>query len=245
MNKENHDRAASQDTADPSPDETSNQFNDEDSLNVYEELSAYLFVSPKPVSVEKLSEFTGLTEDEVKTRIESLNEGMRYANLGFEIIEIQDSFQMRTKESVKSSLQKLITPRMKRLSKAAAETLAVIAYKQPVSKAEIEVIRGVDPLPTIKTLLDGKLIRIVGREDTPGSPALYGTTEHFLERFGLRALSELPTVREIDMLNEEAEPAEDIQDLLMDEEISGSGEPGAESEELSQEDTTNEPVSIH
>ncbi len=190
--------------------------------NIYEELSAYLFVSPKPLSIERITELTGFSDEEIRKKIDSINSALGEANLGFEIIEIQNSFQMRTRLSVKKALQKLITPKMKRLSKAAAETLAVIAYKQPVSKAEIEVIRGVDPVPTLRTLLDGKLIRIVGREDTPGSPALYGTTDHFLERFGLKSLSELPTIRELDLFDQaedsgESPEYEDVPDESSDE----------------------------
>lgn len=113
------------------------------------------------------------------------------------------SYQYRSLPSLKPTIQKMVTAKMKRLSKAAAETLAVVAYKQPVTRAEIEAIRGVDALPTLRTLLDGILIRIIGREDTPGSPALYGTTDKFLERFGLADLSELPTIREVTELMDE------------------------------------------
>jgi segregation and condensation protein B len=185
--------------------EDGNDSDDENqsAFNIHEEISAFLFVSSKPLSLEKLVELTRTDEEKVKHTIEFLMSSMQEANLGFELVEINNSFQFRTKPSLTKSLHKLITPKMKRLSKASAESLAVIAYKQPVSKAEIEAIRGVDPLPTIKTLLDGRLIRIVGREDTPGSPALYGTTDHFLERFGFRDLSELPTVKELTMLDDE------------------------------------------
>ena len=101
-----------------------------------------------------------------------------------------------------------IRDRSKRLSKAAAETLAIVAYRQPVQKAEIEAIRGVDAIQTVKTLLDAKLIRIVGRDTTPGTPALYGTTDVFLEKFGLADLSELPSVRELKELESEPDESE-------------------------------------
>jgi segregation and condensation protein B len=193
--------------------EESNDFDDQNksNFNLHEEISAFLFVSSKPLSLEKLVELTKSDEDRIKDSLSFLMSSMHEANLGFELIEINNSFQFRTKPTLTKSLHKLITPKMKRLSKASAESLAVIAYKQPVSKAEIEAIRGVDPLPTIKTLLDGRLIRIVGREDTPGSPALYGTTDHFLERFGFRDLSELPTVKELTMLDDEQSELNDEQ----------------------------------
>ena len=171
------------------------------------EISALLFVSTKPMPLEKLTEiFNNNSEDEIRLAISTVKDKIDASDLGFELLTIGDSFQLRSRPDLASTIQKLITPKMKRLSKAAAETLAVVAYKQPVSKAEIEAIRGVDALPTIKTLLDAKLIRVIGREDTPGSPALYGTTPYFLEKFGLTDLSHLPTVREITEL--EGEPSE-------------------------------------
>ncbi len=168
------------------------------------EVSAILFVSTKPVPLEKLTElFKNNSEDEISSALSEVKTKIDEMDLGFELLTIGDSYQLRSRPELASTIQKLITPKMKRLSKAAAETLAVVAYKQPVSKAEIEAIRGVDALPTIKTLLDAKLIRVIGREDTPGSPALYGTTPYFLEKFGLTDLSHLPTVREITELDSE------------------------------------------
>jgi segregation and condensation protein B len=207
-----------------------------------EEISAYLFVSSKPVSLERLSRLAECDEEEIKSIIQNINTSLFESGLGFEILAIQDSFQMRTKPSVTRALHKLITPKMKRLSKAAAETLAVIAYKQPVSKAEIEVIRGVDPVPTLKTLIDGKLIRIVGREDTPGSPALYGTTDHFLERFGLKNLSELPTVRELDSFEDEDSSNEDSFSRETSDESITDAEDTMHADETTEAE--NEPITI-
>lgn len=168
-----------------------------------EMVMAFIFVALKPITISELCTLTKSSEEDVSTIVNSLVEELNGMQLGIELKTIGESYQLRTKPYLGKVLQRLITPKMKRLSKAAAETLAIIAYKQPVSKAEIEAIRGVDALPTLKTLIDGRLIRIVGREDTPGSPALYGTTEFFLERFGLKDLSELPTVREVRELADE------------------------------------------
>lgn len=168
-----------------------------------ESVFSVLFVSTKLVSISELVQVTKSSQEEVEEVLAELTSEIEQLGLGVEIKSIGDSFQIRTLPKMSKVLHRMITPKMKRLSKAAAETLAVIAYKQPVSKAEIEAIRGVDALPTLKTLLDGRLIRIVGREDSPGSPALYGTSSFFLERFGLKDLSELPTVREIKELDSE------------------------------------------
>lgn len=168
-----------------------------------EMLVAFLFVSMKPISISELSTLTKVEEQEVANALERLTEELADAGIGIELKNIGETYQIRTKPALSKVLQRMITPKMKRLSKAAAETLAVVAYKQPVPRAEIEAIRGVDALPTLKTLLDGRLIRIVGREDSAGSPALYGTTDFFLERFGLKDLSQLPTIREVRELEDE------------------------------------------
>ena len=166
-------------------------------------IGALLFVSPRPLTVETLAELTRSEEDEVEAAIELLQNELREDVHGFSIFEVGGAWQMRTGAKNARVVQRLIPPRARRLSRAAAETLAVVAYKQPVQRAEIEAIRGVDALPTLRTLLDARLIRIVGREATPGQPALYGTTTTFLEKFGLRDLSDLPTVRELVELAEE------------------------------------------
>lgn len=174
-----------------------------DEVDLITRLSSLLFVSARPMNTEKLISLLKVSEDDLFTSIEELKLSLEASKLGFELVNVGGAYQFRTIPSVKSTIQKLITPKMRRLSKAAAETLAVVAYKQPVTRAEIEAIRGVDALPTLKTLLDGSLVRIIGREDSPGSPALYGTTEKFLERFGLSNLSDLPTIREVTELASE------------------------------------------
>ncbi len=172
-------------------------------------IGALLFVSTRPLTVETLAELSRSSEEDVDAAIETLQNDLREETHGFSLYEVGGAWQMRTSPRNSSVVQRLIPPRARRLSRAAAETLAVIAYKQPVQRAEIEAIRGVDALPTLRTLLDARLIRIVGREATPGQPALYGTTGTFLEKFGLRDLSELPTVRELVELAEE--PGESVE----------------------------------
>ncbi len=182
----------------------------ESELALSARLGALLFASTRPLSIETLAEAVSAEAGAVETAIESLKLVLSGDELGFSLIEVSGGYQLRSDPRAAKTVQKLIGPKGKRLSRAAAETLAVVAYKQPVQRSEIEAIRGVDALPTIKTLLDAKLIRIVGRGDAVGQPTLYGTTESFLERFGLRDLAELPPVREIEQLVEE--PGEGLSD---------------------------------
>lgn len=198
-----------------------------------EALFSILFVSTKLVSGSELSELTKHPREEVEEELERIISDLEESSLGVEIKRIGESYQIRTKPKMSKVIHRMITPKMKRLSKAAAETLAIVAYKQPVSKAEIEAIRGVDALPTLKTLIDGRLIRIVGREDTPGSPALYGTSDFFLERFGLRDLSELPTVREIKELEAESSEIEVSDDYETYDENIGTEQSMQSEDELS------------
>lgn len=193
------------------------------SVGTTAKVGALLFASPKPLSIADLCRATRKKEDQVLTSLDELK-GMFDQNIhGFALCEVAGCYELRTNPELRTVVQELIPARGRKLSRAAAETLAVIAYRQPVQRAEIEAIRGVDALPTLKTLLDLRLIRIVGREDSVGQPALYGTTAQFLEKFGLRDLSDLPTERDLKEFAEEdgeidsqGEPEED-EPLLFEE----------------------------
>lgn len=192
---------------------------DERPLELPALVCAIIFSCPKPVSLAQLEEACSHSSEEVE---EALNEVRRMFSddvHGFSLYEVNGGYQFRTTSRAAKAITKVLPPKLKRLSRAAAETLAVIAYKQPVQRAEIEAIRGVDALPTLRTLLDAKLVRIVGHEDTVGQPALYGTTTLFLERFGLNDLSDLPSVREIEQLM--ADPGEEHEALVAAEEVGG------------------------
>lgn len=182
-----------------------------------QQLTALLFVAPRPLPSAVLAEYTNHDVEAVESCLAEVMELFAKTELGFELVEVAGAYQLRTVPRLRKVIENLIPPRARKLSRAAAETLAVVAYKQPVQRAEIEAIRGVDALPTVRTLLDAKLIRVVGREDAPGQPALYGTTAVFLEKFGLRDLSELPPIREIvEISREEGEadgPLEDAAPL--------------------------------
>jgi segregation and condensation protein B len=177
-------------------------------------LSALLFVATRPLTTTVLSKAARASKEEVVEALQKLKEVLVNESLGIVLTEVAGGYQLRSAPQLSVVVKRLIRQKDRRLSRAAAETLAVVAYKQPVGRAEIEAIRGVDALPTIKTLLDSKLIRIVGRDTSVGHPALFGTTEKFLERFGLADLSELVSMKEVEQLvrepgegeAEEAEP---------------------------------------
>jgi segregation and condensation protein B len=193
-------------------------------LSLCAAVGAVLFASTRPLTAETLSEVCNANISDIEDALERIKTVFSSDVVGFSVIEIGGGFQLRTDPRAARAIQKLVGPKAKRLSRAAAETLAVVAYKQPVQRSEIEAIRGVDALPTLKTLLESKLIRIVGRGDAVGQPTLYGTTESFLERFGLRDLSELPSVRDI------AQLAEDPGEADGSEIEQGAEEPGGDAQ---------------
>ena len=167
------------------------------SLSLSSKISAILLASSRPVAVSKIAKVLEREAETVEAALEGLVDLYDDSIHGFSLKSIAGKWQLRTAPGLAPVMRRLHPPKSRRLSRAAAETLSVIAYKQPVHRADIESVRGVDALPTLKTLLDAKLVRVVGKEDTIGNPALYGTTEVFLEKFGLSDLSDLPTLAEL------------------------------------------------
>lgn len=163
-------------------------------------LSALLFVSTRPLTLNALCRASRASKEEVLEALDKLSAGFEEQQLGITLVEAAGAYQLRSAPKLAPIVKRLIRQRERRLSRAAAETLAVVAYKQPVGRAEIEAIRGVDALPTLKTLLEARLIRIVGRDSSVGHPALFGTTDKFLERFGLSDLSDLMSMKEVEQL---------------------------------------------
>ena len=172
-------------------------------------IEALLFASGEPVSCERICECVDAEEVAVRSALELLRQRYLGVDFGVELVEVAEKFQFRTKEQFGPWVRRLKAGRPRKLSAAALETVAIVAYRQPIVKSDVEKIRGVDATPTLKTLLDRGLIRIVGHQATVGQPALYGTTEEFLKLFGLRSLGELPTLRDLKELQQEPgeEPA--------------------------------------
>jgi segregation and condensation protein B len=182
-------------------------------------IEALIFASDEPVTSrfirsivdEANKEFTPneqltVTSDVVRKAVADLNSGYRKVGSAFRIVEIAGGFVHATQEEFASWVGKLAKEKARRrLSATAVETLAIIAYKQPITKVEVEFIRGVNVDYIVKTLLEKDLIYISGRAGTPGRPLLYGTTQKFLEHFGLNEITDLPKPREIEELIGETE----------------------------------------
>lgn len=164
-------------------------------------LEALLLAAAEPVSAQRLAGVLGESSmREVREAIAALNTEYQESARGFRIEEIAGGFQLRTLPELAPWLQKLRPQPPLRLSRAALETLAIIAYRQPITRAELEHVRGVDVGAVVTSLVERKLVRIAGHREVPGRPMLYATTPRFLEIFGLASLSDLPTLREIEEL---------------------------------------------
>jgi len=164
-------------------------------------LEALLLAAAEPVSAQRLAGVLGESSArEVREAIAALNAEYEASARGFRIEEIAGGFQLRTLPELAPWLQKLRPQPPLRLSRAALETLAIIAYRQPITRAELEHVRGVDVGAVVTSLVERKLVRIAGHREVPGRPMLYATTPRFLEIFGLASLSDLPTLREIEEL---------------------------------------------
>ena len=163
-------------------------------------LETILFVATRPLTPNQLSKLIGDCETKmIKELVSELNKSYLKTSRVFRIENAADGFQMQTLPEYKKWAQTLETVKTIKLSPAVMETLAIIAYKQPITRSGIEFIRGVDSSHTIRRLMQQKLVRIVGREMLPGRPGIYGTTKNFLEIFGITNLKYLPTLSELDM----------------------------------------------
>jgi len=164
-------------------------------------LEALLFVSPHPLTVAQAARPLRVTFAAVRRAFRAIGEA--YADRGIRLTEVAGGYQFRTAPECADVVRRFLDVRPLRLSKAALETLAVIAYRQPVTKAEVDDVRGVDSGSALKLLLDRNLVRVLGRKEEPGRPLLYGTTQAFLEFFNLPSLGDLPSLREYAELTEE------------------------------------------
>lgn len=160
-------------------------------------IEAILFAWGDPVKVSDLAKILEITESETNLIIDEMEMEFKFENRGLRIIRINDSIQISTKPELYSYINNFIKDKKKKnLSNAALETLSIIAYKQPVTKLEIEEIRGVKCDGTIKLLNDLNFIEEKGRLDRIGKPIIYGTTNDFLKKFGLEKIEDLPKIDE-------------------------------------------------
>ena len=164
--------------------------------NVKTVIETLLFASDRPLMLEQIRDvLDNLPTDEIRKNIEELRDEYEKTNRGMRIVEIAGGFQMITAPVFASFLRKLYKGRRaERLSTPGLETLAIIAYKQPVTRLEIESIRNVNVDNMIKNFVEKGIVRIAGRKKAPGRPRVYATTRQFLEHFGLKSLDELPKI---------------------------------------------------
>ncbi|MBU1276320.1 MAG: SMC-Scp complex subunit ScpB [Proteobacteria bacterium] len=164
-------------------------------------IEALLFVAETPLSLAQFNQVLETSDRDALVRaLEELAQEYQQSERAFEVVQVAGGWIFRTRKEMAFWLRKLKKQQVTRLSKAALETLAVVAYKQPVLKAEIERIRGVEVGGILRTLMEKNLVRVAGRQDLPGRPLIYATTRRFLEVFDLKDLKDLPTVEEIENL---------------------------------------------
>jgi segregation and condensation protein B len=162
-----------------------------------------LFLADRPLAPAELRGMTGIDVERVEKALDQLSGHYREGVCGVVLHEVAGGWQLRSSPDNAAFARRLLKVKPQRLTRAALETLAIIAYRQPVTRPEIEEIRGVDCGAVVKALLERRLVKILGKKEEPGRPILYGTTREFLEFFALKDLASLPTLREFHELSEE------------------------------------------
>jgi segregation and condensation protein B len=158
-------------------------------------LEALLFVAKDPITTERLAEILELSAEDVKEILEDLRERYASSSSGIALIELDEGYKLGTKSGLSRYIEILYKQPVQTLSGAALEVLSIIAYKQPVTRGEVDFLRGVQSDSALATLVDRKLVREAGRKEGPGRPILYTTTEQFLCHFGLTSLQDLPPLK--------------------------------------------------
>lgn len=188
-------------------------------------IEALLFVSENPLTIEEIRNvLPDLKAVEIRGILEEMAQGYHSQERGVRLIEVAGGFRMVTAPELGEFLKKLLNKgkRVERLSKPALQTLAIIAYKQPLTKLEIELLRNVNVDGVMKSLLDKELIRISGRKDVSGRPYVFGTTKQFLEYFGLGSLRDLPKIEEFSELAGQKADVPEEQSLQRTEVLDGA-----------------------
>ena len=166
--------------------------------NLKSVVESLIFVAEAPLSLDRLSSILEEHErSEIRAVLEELLAEYELSGRGIVLVEVAGGYQFRSRPEHADYLKRLSRARPPKFGQSSLETLAIVAYRQPITRAEIEYLRGVDCGGILKTLLDKKLIKILGKKDVPGRPLIYGTTREFLELFSLKNLASLPTLKEI------------------------------------------------
>ena len=174
---------------------------EEEEARALSRLESLVFAFPEPITVRRLARLLSLEGRRVRKLIERLQE--RYEDRGIVLREVSGGFRFETHPDNAAVVRAALKLKPMRLSRAALETLSIVAYRQPVTRADVEDVRRVDCGGTLKYLSEKGLVRVLGRKEEPGRPILYGTSGQFLELFGLKSLSDLPSLREFTELWEE------------------------------------------
>ncbi|MDA8429834.1 MAG: SMC-Scp complex subunit ScpB [Geobacteraceae bacterium] len=166
-------------------------------------IECVFFTAEAPLSLDRLCELLHEFErDEIKAALNVLVQSCDERDSGIHLVEVAGGWQYRTRPGYQTYVTRHIKAKSAKFSQSALETLAIVAYRQPITRAEVEHLRGVDCGGVLKSLLEKRLVKILGKKDIPGRPLIYGTSKEFLEIFGLKDLKSLPTLKEIQALED-------------------------------------------
>ena len=189
-------------------------------------IESIIFTAESPLSLDRLCEvLTEFERSEIRAALSELAAGFEGRNGGIELVEVGGGWQFRTRPDFQQYVLRHVKTKIAKFSQSSLETLAIVAYRQPITRVEVEHLRGVDCGGVLKSLLEKRLVRILGKKDIPGRPLIYGTSKEFLEVFGLKDLKSLPTLKEIQALD--AVPQFERQETL----------PLGQDEEVAEEET--------
>ncbi len=166
-------------------------------------IESLVFVADKPITVPEIAQVARAEAREVRKLLHELR--VEYQPRGIHLDEVAGAWQFRSSTTNAPFVRELLQAKPVKLTRAQVETLSIVAYRQPITRPEVDEVRGVDSGSALKVLLERDLVRMIGRKDEPGRPLLYGTTTHFLEFFGLRSLRDLPVLREYTELSPESQ----------------------------------------
>lgn len=208
-------------------------------------IESMLFVSQEPVTMSRIeSVLDGVKKEDVRAAVKELIEDYNPSDRGIYLAEVADGYQFRTSPSCAEVVKNFLETKASKLSLKSLEVLAIVAYRQPITRSEIDKIRGVDSSGVITNLLERGLLKIIGRKEVPGRPFVYGTTKKFLEVFSLKSLSELPSIEEIEEMLGKRGELQKILDAVQEEKPSGSDEAIEQPEEKHAEQSQDSVESV-
>jgi segregation and condensation protein B len=194
-------------------------------------VESLIFIHDAPLSVDRLAQILEEFERaDIRIALEDLMEDYTHGERGIILTQVAGGYQFRTRPDHADYVRRLTKSKGVKFSQSALETLAIIAYRQPITRAEVEYLRGVDSGGVMKSLLEKKLLKILGKKDVPGKPLIYGTSREFLELFDLKDLNQLPTLKEIQELAP-PDPFADQPPLPLDDAESPAGQEESEADE--------------